>query len=101
MSETQKIKRFGLPLTKPRTLLGRVAAEADQPGLVRVQRQFERAQSLVQIMQKGLCLMLMLESDDGIVGIAHDDHVAVCFGLAPSLDPQIVRVVQVSVGKDW
>ena len=101
MSETQKIKRFGLPLTKPRTLLGRVAAKADQPGLVRVQRQFERAHSLVQIVQKGLCLMLMLEADDLIVRKAHDDHVAVRLGQAPSLDPQIVHVVQVGVGKDW
>ena len=29
--------------------------------------------------------------------IAHDDHVAVCFGLAPFLDPQIIGVVQVEV----
>jgi hypothetical protein len=40
-------------------------------------------------------------TDDGIVGEAHDDHVAAHLGLAPSLDPQIVHVVQVSVGKDW
>ena len=32
--------------------------------------------------------MLMLESDDGIIGKAHDDHVAVRLGLAPSLDPR-------------
>ena len=101
MSEAQEVERFGLPLSKPLTLLGRVAAKADQPGLVRVQRQFERAHSLVQIVQKGLCLMLMLKADDGVVGIAHDDHVAVRLGLAPSLDPQIVHVVQVDVGKDW
>jgi hypothetical protein len=100
-TKTQKIKRIGLPLTKPRTLRSRVAAKADQPGFVRVQRQFERAQSLVQIVQKGLCLVLMLKTDDLVVGIAHDDHVAVRFGLAPSLDPHIARVVQVGVGKDW
>jgi hypothetical protein len=38
-------------------LLDRVATEADQPGLVRVQCQFERAQSLVQVVQESLCLM--------------------------------------------
>src|SRR5215813_13807825 len=78
-----------------------MAAKADQPGLVRVQRQFERAQSFMQVVQKGLCLMLMLETDDLIVSKAHDDHVAVRLGLAPSLDPQIIPVVQVDVGKDW
>ena len=101
MSEPQKIERFRFSLSEPCPLLGRMAAEPDQPGLVRVQRQFERAQSLVQVVQKGLCLMLMLETNDLIVGKAHDDHVAVCLGLAPSVDPQIVRVVQVDVGKGW
>src|ERR1700746_2075242 len=101
MSESQKIERFGLPLSPPLTLLGRVAAEADQPGLVRVQRQFERAQSFVQILQKGLRLMLVLKTNDRIIGKAHDDHVAGRFGLAPSMDPKIVRVVQVDVRKRW
>jgi len=52
VSKIQKIKRFGLSLTKPRTLLGRMATKADQPRLVRVQREFERARSFVQIVQK-------------------------------------------------
>ena len=36
------------------TLLGRVATEADQPGLRRVQRQFERAHSFLQVVQESL-----------------------------------------------
>jgi len=51
-------------------------------------------------MQKGFGLMLVLETDDLVVGVAHDDHIAVCLGVAPSLDPQVVHVVQVDVGKD-
>ena len=64
MREAEEIEYLGFPLSKRRTLLGRMAAKADQPGLVRVQRQFERAHSLVQIVQKGLCLVLMLKTDD-------------------------------------
>ena len=45
--------------------------------------------------------MLMLEADDLVVGEAHDDYVAGRLGAAPPLDPQIVRVVQIDVGKDW
>jgi hypothetical protein len=45
--------------------------------------------------------MLMLGTDDLIVGVAHDDNIAVCLGAAPSLDSQVVHVVQVDVGKDW
>jgi hypothetical protein len=42
------------------TLLGRVSAKADQPGFVRVQRQFELAHSLLEIVKERLCLVLML-----------------------------------------
>ena len=83
-------------------MLRRVAAaKADQPGLVRVQRQFELAHSLVQILQKGLCLVLVLEANDGVVSKAPDDHVAGRLGLAPSLNPQIIHVVEVDVRQDW
>jgi len=41
--------------------------QSDQPGLVWVQRQFKRAQSLVQVVQESLCLMLVFEADDLIV----------------------------------
>jgi hypothetical protein len=44
-----------------------VTAKADQPGFVRVQRQFELAHSLLEIVKEGSCLVLMLEADDGVV----------------------------------
>jgi hypothetical protein len=81
-------------------LLGRVAAEADQPGLVRVQRQFERAHSFLQVVQEGLCLVLVLEADNGVVRITDDDHVARRRRLAPAMGPQVVHVVQVDVRQD-
>ena len=91
-----KVSGFPSPVL---TLLGRVTAEADQPGLVRVQRQFERAYSLLQIVQEGLCLVLMLEADDGVVCIANDNHIARRL-LAPTMGPQVVHVVQVDVRQD-
>src|ERR1700680_3518366 len=47
MREAEEVESFGLPLSKLLTLLGRVAAKADQPGFVRVQRQFELAHSFL------------------------------------------------------
>ena len=41
----------------------------------------------------------MLESDDDVVGIAHNDHVARGFAPSPALGPQIEDVVQVDIGK--
>src|ERR1700754_1250297 len=53
-----------------------MAAKADQPGLVRMQRQFELAHSFLEIVKERLCLVLMLKADDNVVRIADDDHVA-------------------------
>src|SRR3989454_10521634 len=75
-TEAEEVEGFRLPLSAFLTLLGRVAAKADQPGFVRVQRQFELAHSLLEIVKERLCLVLMLKADDGVVRIADDDHVA-------------------------
>jgi hypothetical protein len=45
--EAKKVERFRLSLSAHLTLLGRMAAEADQPGLVWVQSQFECTHPLV------------------------------------------------------
>jgi hypothetical protein len=85
--EAEEVEGFRLPLSKLLTLLGRVAAKADQPGFVRVQRQFELAHSLLEIVKERPCLVLMLKADDGVVRIADDDHVARRLGEAPAMDP--------------
>jgi hypothetical protein len=51
-------------------LLGRVTTEADQPGFRRVQCQFELAHSFLQVMQKSLRFVLMLEADNGVIRVA-------------------------------
>src|ERR1700752_4734160 len=42
----------------------------------------------------------MLESDDGVVRIAHDNHVAPGTSLPPLVDPQIVDVVEIDIGQE-
>ena len=97
MREAEEVESFRLPLSQFLTLLGRVATEADQPGFRRVQRQFERPHSFLQVVQECLRLMLMLEADNGVIRIADDNHVAGRLGPAPAMGPQIERVVQVDV----
>ena len=41
----------------------------------------------------------MLEPDDEVVGIAHDDHIARGFASSIPLYPRIESVMQVDVGK--
>src|ERR1700710_3011905 len=92
MGKAKEVESLRLPLTQVLTLLSRMAAEADQPGLVRVQRQIERAHSLLQFLQEGSCLVFMLEAEDRVVRIADYDHVPGGFGPAPAMDPQIEHV---------
>src|SRR5271157_5556057 len=69
MREAEEVERFGLPLPSPFALLGRVTAKADQPGLYRMQRQFELAQTLLQILLERFGLPLMLKAGDEIVRV--------------------------------
>src|ERR1700739_5093784 len=101
MREAEEVESFGLPLSKLLTLLGRVAAEANQPGFVRVQRQFELAHSFLEFVEERPRLVLVLKADDGVVRIANDDHVTRRLGEAPAMDPKIEHIVQVSVRQDW
>src|SRR5438477_156212 len=71
-----------------------------QPGLRRVQRQFERAHSFLQVVQESLRLMLMLKADNGVIRIADGNHVAGRVS-APAMGPEIEHVVQVDVRKNW
>jgi len=64
-----------------------------------MQRQGELLQPRAHDLQEASGLGLVLESDDEIVGIAHDDHVARGLTPSPALGPEIEDVVQVDVGK--
>src|SRR5204863_6475629 len=74
--EAQEVEglRFGKPA--PLAVGRRMAAELDDAGLVRVQRQGEVRQPLAHRVQKAPRVSLVLEADDRVIGIAHDDHVA-------------------------
>lgn len=74
-----------------------MSAELEQSCLARVEIQRELSESFSQIIQETLRILLMLEADDTIVAITHDDHVTGGMALAPLLNPKIVDVVQISV----
>lgn len=76
-------------------------AKLDQSGLFRVEAQRELSEPFSQVIQETLRILPVLETDNTIVAITHDDHVAGCMALAPLLNPKIVDVVQISVGEQW
>src|SRR5450755_877661 len=63
------------------------AAELNQAGLVRMERQCERLEPLTHRIEETTCVVLTLEAGHQIVCVAHDDHVASGLLPSPALSP--------------
>src|SRR5712671_7634029 len=77
----------------------RKAAKLDQAGLVRVERQRELLEPLAHIVPEAPGVSLVLEADDNVISIAHEDHVARGLVPSPALGPEVEHVMQVDVGE--
>lgn len=97
-TEPKKIERLWFSQTTPRPAIGCKFAELDQAGLLRVQAQCKLRQSRLQFDQEAFRIRLVLEADNGVIRVPNDNHVAIRTA-TPLLDPQVVDVVQVDVGK--
>ena len=91
----------GLRLAKPASLpvRRRMAAELDEPGLVRMQRQRKRPQPFAHRVPEAPGVALVLKAGDDVVGVPHDDHVALRLAPSPALGPAVEDIVQVDVGE--
>src|ERR1700693_483902 len=78
----------------------RVAAELNQAGLVRMERQRECLEPLTHRIEETSCVVLMLEAGHQIISVAHDDHVALGLLPSPAFSPQIEYGVQVDVAEE-
>src|SRR5712691_9595621 len=97
--EAQEVEGLRLAEPTPLAVFRRKASELDQPGLLGVKRQRKLFQSLAQRVQKAPGVALVLEADNEVVGIAHDDHVAGGLVPSPVVGPQVEHIVQVDVGE--
>src|SRR5262249_28467455 len=85
--EPQEIERFRLSLAPVCSALGSVPAELDK--------------AILEIVQETIRIMPVLEANDCIVGIPHDDHIARSVALAPLLAPEIEEIMEIHVCKHW
>src|SRR4030081_498584 len=92
--EAQKVEGLRLAEPLPLAALCRKASELDQPGLLRMQRQRNLPQPLAHLLQKEPAIAMVLEPDDEVVGVAHNDHVAGGHAPSPACGPEVERVVQ-------
>ena len=89
--------RFSEPA--PSSSFCRKAAELDQAGLVRIERQREPLEPLAHIVPEAPGICLVLEADDNVISITHEDHVARGLAPSPALGPEVEHVMQVNVGE--
>src|SRR5208283_5197258 len=101
LQHTEPQERKGLRFIETLSLaLGRrMATKLNQPGLVRMERQRELLKSCSHRIEEATCVVLVLEANDQIVGVPHDDHVALGLAPSPAVSPEIKAVVQVDIGK--
>src|ERR1700730_16751863 len=97
-NKAQELEGFRFSKPRPSASLRRMAAKLDQAGLVRMQRQRKLLQPLTHRVPEALGVTFMLETDDEVVSISHNDHVARGLPLSPALGPEIEHVMQVDVG---
>src|SRR5215217_5230276 len=97
--EAEKLERLGSARAAPGSPLGREAAKLDQTRLGRAQLQAEPRQPAAKFTPEALRVVMALEADDEVVGVAHDDYLAARVPLSPLVGPEVEGVVQVDVGK--
>ncbi len=99
LQHTEPEEVEGLRLTQATSLAigSRMAAELDEARLVRVQREREPRHALIEVRQEPLGLGLVREAGDDVVGIAHEDDVALGVASPPLMRPEVEDVMQVDV----
>jgi hypothetical protein len=95
MREPQEVESLQIPLKAPFCPpFDRIEAEGNQSGLLGVEFQPESLQSPAQFVQKTRSVLLPLEPNNEIVGIADNDNVTARMTAPPLLDPGIQGIVK-------
>jgi|SRR5580700_9431227 len=100
MREAQKIERLGFSLSSLFPILLGKAPELDPARFVWVKFQTKLLQSLPEVLQEAVCVCLILETQDGVIRVADDHHLALRPSLAPGVHPEVETVVQIYVRKE-
>src|SRR5262245_25690287 len=98
-TEAQELEGFRFSEPALRSSGHRMAAKLDQAGLFRMQRQRELLQPFTHRVPEAPGVTFMLETDDEIVSISHNDHVTRGLVPSPAFSPEIEGIVQVDIRK--
>jgi len=82
------------------TVRNRGPAKLDEPRLVGMKVQSEASEPRFEIGKELLCLVPVLEADDIVVRVAHDNHVTGGASLPPLVDPLIIDMMEIDVRQE-
>src|ERR1700677_1055892 len=99
MREAKEVEGLRLAFSSSFPVLFGIPPELDPARLFRVQFQSELPQPFSQALAKTICVRIPLETEDDVVRIAEDDHLASRTLLAPDVHPEIEHIVEIDVGK--
>jgi hypothetical protein len=98
-SEAQEVEGLRLAEPAPGAVASRVSAKLDEPGLLGVECKSELLEPCAHQFQEAASIVLMLEANHNIVGVARDDHIAASLTPSPLLGPKVENVVEVDIGE--
>ena len=87
MREPEEVERLRLAETSSMPILNRGPAKLDESRLVGMNGETEACEPRLEVGKEPLCFVPMLEADDGVIRIAHDNKVARGTSLPPLVDP--------------
>ena len=100
--EAKEVEALRLAVPALLTVRRREAAELEQAGLLRMQRQPELSQPISHRCQQPLGVVPVLHADYDIVGVADNDDGPAGLAPSPALGPQVEDIMQVtSVRQIW
>jgi hypothetical protein len=99
--QAEKVKGLRFALPTPLAPFACPAPKLDEARFVRVQFEVKPVEACPQVAQKLLGVVFVLEADDEIVTVPHDDDVTPCVPAAPLRRPEVKDIVQVQVCQEW
>jgi hypothetical protein len=100
MGETQEIEGLRPAFPPKTTAVSRKASELDEPGLIGMKAKAESGQAIPEVIQKTQGLPAVLESQDKVVGVPDDDHIASSKTTTPMMRPEVQDIVKVHVSQE-
>jgi hypothetical protein len=100
VSEAQKVEGLRSAFPALLSVAGGEPPKLDQSRFVGVQSQTESGETFPKLLQEPFGLAAMLETNDEIVSVTHDDDIARGELRPPPVDPQVEDIMVVQIGQE-